>query len=577
MEDIASNGDEKQDRDPHTLHPGGASISNEDLKPILAAHSAWHRSGGEEGARADLRNRVLRNADLREAGSLAAVDVAGADLTGAKLPETNVGFDKVDEIAAVSGIARPMFLFLMLSTAFVLMTVFSTPDVALFTNATSAVLPNLSTNIPAASLFWVAPIILLFLYVYVHFYISRIWEALSELPAVYPDGTAVEEKAHPWLFVRLVRLRAGLRTIGFEEIVLISLLWGSVPVTLLAVWWCYLPLRDWPVTGFQVVIVLAAVWSALTSFQRAVSALMRRPFQVPHIRTAFCFFGAILIVVSAVFLFTPALFGVYLDVVEGRKNSSAEVVRVRPKRVKWLIADLEDGDLSSTQLKKRDLRYAYGHRADLSMANLADATLAGSDFQRGNFRQAILEDADLRYANLDAATFESACLRKANLEGADLDDADFRGAYLGRANLRRASLGRAQLQYANLQGADLEGADLTGANLESAVFYCYTAHKGDPDKKPITTCANLKGAILTGARLANVDLRFAENLTQAQLDGACGEEAKLPEHLSVRSCAGDDVHPVPTAAQANSDPPKSDDNPCLHEMQGDFSLQEDPG
>ncbi len=574
MDDIARNRERKPHRGRDGAHAGRAFISAEELEQILAAHAVWHRSGGEEGARAALQNRDLRNADLSKAGTLAAADVAGSDLAGATLPEETVGFDKIGEIAAVSGIARPLFLFLMVSTAFVLMTVFSTPDVALFTNATSAVLPNLSTNIPAASLFWVAPIVLLFLFVYVHFYIARIWEALAELPAVYPDGTPGEEKAHPWLFVRLVRLRDGRRAIGFEETVLIVLLWGSVPVTLLGIWWAYLPLRDWPVTLLQVVIVLVTVLSALTSFQRAVSVLRRRPYRLPRTRTMLGL-GAFLVVTSALFVFSPNLFDAYTKlVVKPEALTSSEVTGVRPKRVKWLVADLEDGDLSAALLKDRDLRYAQGHRANLAQSNLSDASLTGSDFQRGNFREAILESADLRHANLDSADFENACLREADLTGADLEDADFRGAYLGKADLQRAYLGRAQLQYANLQGADLEDADLEDADLENAVFYCFADHRNDPKKDMVTTCANLKGANLKGARLAGTDLRFAKNLTQTQLDGACGD-ARLPPGLSVKACTGESAQPVPNAAAVDQEPPNPDDNPCLHELMSDFWLPED--
>lgn len=579
MEEIASNKEEKQDSGRDAVLTRRPAISPEDLKKKLAAHSAWHRSGGKEGARAALQGLDLRNADLREAGSLTASDVADSDLTGAKLPEAISGFDKIDEIAAISGIARPLFLFLMVSTVFVLMTVLSTPDAALFTNATSAVLPNLSTNIPAASLFWVAPIILLFLYVYVHFYISRIWQVLSELPAVYPDGTPVEEKAHPWLFVRLVRLRGGVRAIGFQDFVLIVLLWASVPVTQLVIWWCYLPVRSWFVTMIQVMIVLATVWSALASFQGAVSALMRRPYGLPRAKPAFRVLGAFLVVTSVLFFIFPNLFYAYRDLLVKRSEiASAETTGVKPKSVKWLVADLEDSDLSSALLRDRDLRYAYGHRANLTKSNLSDASLTGSDFQRGDFREAILEDADLRNANLDSADFESACLRKADLKDADLEDADFRGAYLGKADLRRAFLRRARLQYTNLQGADLEGADLTGANLENSVFYCYAVHRNDPHKPQENTCANLKEAILAGARLAGADLRFAENLTQAQLDDACGKTARLPPGLSVKKACGEkDAHPVPNAAAANSESPKPNENPCLHEMKSDFWLPEDAG
>ena len=49
--------------------------------------------------------------------------------------------------------------------------------------------------------------------------------------------------------------------------------------------------------------------------------------------------------------------------------------------------------------------------------------------------------------------------------------------------------------------------------------------------------ANLQGANLQGANLQGANLRLAENLTQQQLDGACGdEETKLSEGLTIRTC-----------------------------------------
>ena len=54
-------------------------------------------------------------------------------------------------------------------------------------------LPDLATNIPATSFFWVAPILLLCLYVHLHLHMAGIGETLSELPAVFPDGTPLQE------------------------------------------------------------------------------------------------------------------------------------------------------------------------------------------------------------------------------------------------------------------------------------------------------------------------------------------------------------------------------------------------
>ena len=54
--------------------------------------------------------------------------------------------------------------------------------------------------------------------------------------------------------------------------------------------------------------------------------------------------------------------------------------------------------------------------------------------------------------------------------------------------------------------------------------------------------ANLKGALLaktnlTGANLTGADLRGTKNLTQMQLDQACGNaQTKLPEGLTIKRC-----------------------------------------
>ena len=51
--------------------------------------------------------------------------------------------------------------------------------------------------------------------------------------------------------------------------------------------------------------------------------------------------------------------------------------------------------------------------------------------------------------------------------------------------------------------------------------------------------ANLKDADLRGANLSDTNLGDAKDLTQAQLDGACGTNAKLPGSLSLKRCPKD--------------------------------------
>jgi uncharacterized protein YjbI with pentapeptide repeats len=164
----------------------------------------------------------------------------------------------------------------------------------------------------------------------------------------------------------------------------------------------------------------------------------------------------------------------------------------------------------------------FGHlhrRFDLYHANLSGQWLAGED---------------LRGANLN----------QANLSGAFLDGANLSGAFLDRANLSRAELLQANLSGANLFRANLSGANLYNVNLSDAILYNVNLSGANLFR------ANLSGAFLDGAdlsdaylgsvNLSGANLYIAKNLTQTQLDMACGNaNTKLSDGLKVKTCSTD--------------------------------------
>ncbi|MCH9030938.1 MAG: pentapeptide repeat-containing protein [candidate division Zixibacteria bacterium] len=103
--------------------------------------------------------------------------------------------------------------------------------------------------------------------------------------------------------------------------------------------------------------------------------------------------------------------------------------------------------------------------------------------------------------------------------------------YGERVNLQGAVLTKANLKWVNLGRANLEGATLVRADLSHASL-----------KRANLTNANLERANLTdvGLRLANIsgaNLRGVRELTQDQLDMACGDEKTvLPSGLTVKPC-----------------------------------------
>jgi uncharacterized protein YjbI with pentapeptide repeats len=182
-------------------------------------------------------------------------------------------------------------------------------------------------------------------------------------------------------------------------------------------------------------------------------------------------------------------------------------------------ANLSLADLSDANLGNAGLSGANLSGATLSNANLRLAGLSGANLSRADLSDANLGNADLIGAHLSGATLSNANLSLAGLSGANLSGANLSGANLSGANLSDANLGNAGLSGANLSGATLSGVDLSGANL---------------------FLANLSSTYLGRANLSGANLLLAENLTQTQLDEACGNSnTKLPEGLTMKRCSTD--------------------------------------
>ena len=114
-------------------------------------------------------------------------------------------------------------------------------------------------------------------------------------------------------------------------------------------------------------------------------------------------------------------------------------------------------------------------------------------------------------ANLDGTNISNTDLRYVNLKYAHLDDVDFCQSNLKGADLRRASLHHAYFGYANLCEANLNGADIVNGNFYYADFrdaslintYLVGSHLVRADLQ----CANLGWADLRNCVFYDTDLR----------------------------------------------------------------------
>jgi uncharacterized protein YjbI with pentapeptide repeats len=193
--------------------------------------------------------------------------------------------------------------------------------------------------------------------------------------------------------------------------------------------------------------------------------------------------------------------------------------------------DLFRANLSGQWLVKEDLR-----KANLGFANLRDAYLIDA-----NLRDAFLIDANLSGARMAGANLSGAYVNGANLSGAYVNGANLSGADLGYAHLSKAVLFDANLSGANLSGANLSGAHLSGANLSGAHLSGANLSGANLSGADLSGAklgkANLSGADLSYANLNGADLSDAKNLTQTQLDEACGDANTKLQGLTLKPCA----------------------------------------
>jgi len=431
-------------------------LGDEELAEVLTAHQVWLKSEGKDGKRADLtradltgrdlheatleradlsranlaranlsgtnlRGAVLRTTNL-EAASLNDADltgavledavnmlptqVAGADLTRAKLPGSLNLAEGLKQADRFADNAQKLYLALLGGCAYAVLTIATTTDAKLITNSATSPLPIIQTPVPIAGFFWVAPLLLAGIYFYFHLYLQRLWEALADLPAVFPDGVSVDRKGDPWLLTGLVRRHA--RRLAAERpafarlhtVIVVVSAWWAVPATLAMFWGRYLRRHDWWGTSFHV-FLLAAVVAGAFLLPKIAKATLRRSGRSEALRAPWRWAAAIGLaaVIAGV---------VSLGAIEGS--------------VEDLDAPKFGGANTWVPFLSRRL-LGYSVFAQLRGADLKDARLDGA-----NLRGARLDGANLSGARLDGAILFGARLDGANLFGARLDGADLRGA-----------------------------------------------------------------------------------------------------------------------------------------------------
>jgi uncharacterized protein YjbI with pentapeptide repeats len=471
----------------------------------------------------NLEGANLEGASLESAMGLLPRQLAGANLHEASLPATILEFNALPEFQRTSITAARLFATTFAVSLLSCLTIWKTKDVQLLTD--SAIIPYLHSSAAAAAaptdeIYLIAPAALLAIYLWFLYNLQRVWDAVLELPAVFPDGRVLGQKG-PRIITGLLRMHFrwmnpdAPSTRLIEKGLSILLAYWTVPLVLLFFWARYLTLQEMHGTILQEALILIAVGAALyctTSTGRPAErwVTQEKPESPALARLKRLKPASVLIALFVVLSFFSigTIAGVPHDQPRAPQYASTSIRRWAPSAL-WLVGYDPYAELTEASVSQRPPNWT------------------GADDQVSEVRGARLNGTNFRYAQAYGVFLAGAHLFRANFQGAFMSEADFRGADLGQANLKFAVLDRAQMNHANLDRAVLDGANLTRVDLRGAnLSYSSLANAELLD-------ARLDGVSFYGARAENASLVRGNlekaDMREAHLEGANLDSADLQQ------------------------------------------------
>jgi uncharacterized protein YjbI with pentapeptide repeats len=528
---------------------------------------------------ANLEGANLEGASLDSAMGLLPRQLAGANVHEASLPAQILEFNALPTFVAGSKTIARLFATIMIVSFLSFVMIWKTKDIQLL--ADSAIIsylhsPAAAAAMPTDQIYLLAPALLVALFLFFLYRLQELWDAVLELPAVFPDGRVLGHTG-PRIVTGLLRThfrwmdQDGHSTRMIEKSFSVLLAYWLVPIILMLYWARYLTLQDFHGTLLHQVLLLIAVGVAFycsTQIGRPSDKWATEEKPTPpgleKLKTLRPATVLAVLFVTMSLLAAGTIAGVPQDKQRAPQFNSLDPRRWA-SRAMWVVgydpyAELTEASISTrpenwngsddqianvkgARLNGTKFRYAQAYeiflvnahlfKADLQGAFLSGGDLRNADLGQANLQFAILDRANLQHANLDRALLDGAnCsrtdFRGANLSyssmvGASLPDARLDGASLYSTNLQNASLLRGNLEKADLREARLANANLEGADLQQSYLWSAKLQGANLRKAQLATAifidADLQNADLSGAQLNGTVLNGA-NLQGAILDGA---------------------------------------------------------
>ncbi|WP_424931821.1 pentapeptide repeat-containing protein [Amaricoccus macauensis] len=485
---------------------------------------------------------------------------------------------QIARINEISALARTSWIGLLAYLAFVFVTLLGVEDADFFVPARQTQLPLVNVSIPTASFFIFGPVLAAALYVYLHLFLLKLWDAIAEMPSQVrtdwdrPEWKPLSEVIHPWLANDYACKLKGPEAHPSRPLHRLSafvtwvLVWVSGPFVIGYAWARSMPAHDEWLTLLIALCLFVSLIAGATSWFRTRERLRRQRIRawrrVLRVITAL---AALIFLLSRSWIHTEGGMDNYVSGWWTLADVSITVPQDTPILRWWLDEDW-DFPLAQTNLVNVELVPLPPDWRDYQSARMAfretwcrreGLSMSVCDHRKGNGREAPPHVATARtdyckahgidpgapcdesFAALDRrfdATWEIE--RKslnAALPSLDLAGRDLRGMNASGATLVGANLSWAQMEGADLSSAQLEGADLSWAQMEGAVLSGAQMDGADLEGAQMEGAdlegAQMDGADLGGAQLEGADLEGAQmdgaDLSSAQLEGANLREAQM--------------------------------------------------
>ncbi|MEX0307412.1 MAG: pentapeptide repeat-containing protein, partial [Ruegeria sp.] len=495
-----------------------------------------------------------------------------------KSPDTSA----IDRINELSKIARTNWFGLLAYLAFAGVTLLGVQDADFFIESRRTTLPLIGVEIPTRDFFIFGPILGSALYVYLHLYLLKLWEALAEAPP-RPKGKALSLQVTPWLIndlgLALRRDNAFHRRPmdWLSHLVTFLLVFAVGPIVIGYFWVRYWPAHELGFSIFNALLFTLTTMTMLSSLFTAITRLRYgRTYQGGWWHLMALLPTLIILIPAAALTVAktdgPEQLGVFRVATEKAYAVTYQIlteIKILPKPI-----DPEDGtDPYALTISSADLReveivslpadwlgyevHRRKFRVEWCAQQGLDPKTCGSSKNDGvlkihnvsarehwcdnngyetnprctdffsdleiQFSKAWKAERQAKLRSLEDWSPRNSDLRAANMAfgsfaGADLREAQMKAVDLRRAQMEGADLSEAQMQGANLRGAQMQGAYLGLAQMQGAELRAAQMQGANLSVAQMQG-ANLRGAQMQGADLCAAQMKGAE-LRAAQMQGA---------------------------------------------------------